>query len=50
MVVGSNFGEPKLNLIFLLSWLWIENERVEENPSSCVEEAKGLEKLFFECQ
>jgi len=34
MVVGSNLGEPKLNLYFSYFWFWIEYERVEENPSS----------------
>jgi len=30
MVVGSNLGEPKLNLNFWYFWFWIECEELKE--------------------
>jgi len=32
MGVGSNLGEPKLNLILVLAWMW----RVNVNPKELV--------------
>jgi len=33
MVVGSSLGEPKLNFICAIFWLWLELEGLKENPN-----------------